>query len=90
MHPPLGLLTVAALVPAGIEQKLIDLNIQSLKKEDIRWADMVFISAMTIQKKSVLEIIRVCKEYDVKIVAGGPLFTARHSKFPEIHHLLHL
>jgi len=73
--PPLGLLTVATLLPKKWEKKLIDLNVEDLKDEDILWADYVFLSAMILQKNSVKEIIRKAKKFDKKIVAGGPLFT---------------
>ncbi|MCX7778683.1 MAG: DUF4070 domain-containing protein [Patescibacteria group bacterium] len=73
--PPLGLLTVAALLPKEWEKRLVDLNVNKLKDEDLKWADFVFISAMIIQKKSVKKIVRRCKKFSTKIVAGGPLFT---------------
>jgi len=73
--PPLGLLTVAALLPKEWEKKLIDLNVTKLKNKDLEWVDLVFISAMIVQKESVKEIVRKCKKYKVKTVAGGPLFT---------------
>lgn len=88
VHPPLGLLTVAALLPADTNQKLVDLNIQQLKKKDLEWADMVFLSAMAVQEESVREIVRTCRSNGVPIVAGGPLFSAQPEKFPDIDHLV--
>lgn len=81
--PPLGLLTVAALLPQKWDKKLIDLNIQKLTEKDLRWADFVFISAMIVQKDSVNEIIRQAKKFQKKIVAGGPLFTTGYEEFLE-------
>lgn len=79
--PPLGLLTVAAILPKEWDKKLIDLNIQKLKDEDIEWADFVFISAMVIHKESANEIVKIAKKFNKKIVAGGPLFTTGHEEF---------
>ncbi len=81
--PPLGLLTVAALLPKEWEKKVIDLNLQNLNEEDLNWADFVFISAMVIQKESVREIINLAKKLGKKIVAGGPLFTTDYEEFLE-------
>jgi len=79
--PPLGLLTVAAMLPAAWEKRLVDMNVRHLADEDLLWADYVFISAMTIQRASAEEVIARCRKLGVKTVAGGPLFTTYHNDF---------
>jgi len=85
---PLGILTVAALLPAEWSKKLTDLNVSPLKDKDIHWADFVFISAMSVQLPSVKQIISRCLLLHTKVVAGGPLFTEEYEQFPEIDHLI--
>jgi len=79
--PPLGLLTVASLLPKRWEKKLIDMNIDELSADNIEWADMVFVSAMIVQKDSAREVIERVKNLGKKVVAGGPLFTTGWKKF---------
>ena len=87
-NPPLGLATVAALIPADWDKRLVDLNVSQLDQKDIEWADFVFISAMEVQRKSVISLIARCKASGKKIVAGGPLFTAEYLRFQEVDHLV--
>jgi len=84
--PPLGLLTMASLLPKEWEIKLIDINVEKLKDKHIKWTDIVFISAMLIQEKSTKEIIQLCRHYGKKIVAGGPAFTALKKDFALVDH----
>ena len=79
--PPLGLLTVAALLPQDWTIRLIDLNIQKLREEDLAWADLVMISAMIAQKQSVSSILEECRRLNKKVVAGGPLFNGAEEEY---------
>jgi radical SAM superfamily enzyme YgiQ (UPF0313 family) len=87
-HPPLGLLTVAAMLPDEWEKRVVDLNVTPLKNEDLAWADYVFVSAMYAQKTSAEEVIEACRAAGVKIVAGGPYFTSNDDDFERVDHLV--
>jgi len=88
VNPPLGLLTVAAMLSEDWEKKLVDMNVTTLNDKDLKWADFVFISAISIQKESAKDIITRCKKVGVKIVAGGPLFTTEYEEFEGVDHFV--
>jgi len=86
--PPLGLLTVAAMLPRDWELKLVDTNVAPLADRDIAWADWVFLSGMIVHKDAAHEIARRCAALGRPVIAGGPLFTTGHWEFPEIRHFV--
>lgn len=86
--PPLGLLTIAAMLPNKWNKKLVDLNIADIKDKDITWADMIFISAMLVQKGNAQEIISRCKAQGKTVVAGGPAFTTGYKQFFGVDHFV--
>ncbi|RTZ89761.1 MAG: B12-binding domain-containing radical SAM protein [Deltaproteobacteria bacterium] len=87
-QPPLGLLTVGAMLPKDWSVRLIDMNVTRLTAWDLQGVDYVFLSAMVVQKASALQVISKCKKAGVKVVAGGPLFTSEYDQFDEVDHLI--
>ncbi len=86
--PPLGLLTLGAMLPEEWSKRLVDINVTMLTETDLAWADYVFISAMVVQRESARRIITRCKEVGVKVVAGGPLFTSEYQEFEDVDHFI--
>jgi len=70
--PPLSLLTVAALLPGNYEARIVDMNVLSLRQADLDWADIVFTSAMLVQKESLARLVERVNKAGKPIVAGGP------------------
>ena len=86
--PPLGLLTVAAMLPKHWELRLVDMNVERLRDKDVEWADYVFLSAMLVHREAIAGIAARCQRLGKPVVAGGPLFTTSHEAFPEIPHFV--
>jgi radical SAM superfamily enzyme YgiQ (UPF0313 family) len=85
--PPLGLLTVSALLPPTWQRRLVDLNVQSLKNSDIDWADVVFATAMLVQKDSLKKVVNRCKKRGKRVVVGGPYITTTIEELPDADHI---
>ncbi len=86
--PPLGALTVAAMLPASWNKRLVDMNVRDLQDADLRWADYVFVSAMIAQERSARIVIERCRRLGIKIVGGGPLFHSYQDDFHEVDHVI--
>jgi radical SAM superfamily enzyme YgiQ (UPF0313 family) len=72
-QPPLGLMTVAALLPKAWKKRLVDANVERLRDRDLAWADVALISAMHIQRDSLAAIIERCRARGLRTVVGGPI-----------------
>ena len=88
--PPLGLLTVASMLPQEWQKRLVDMNTTDLSDAAIKWADLVFVSAMVVQQDSTREAIDRCKRLGTRVVAGGPLFRPGYETFgfDDVDHLI--
>ncbi len=88
--PPLGLLTVAAMLPSEWEKKLVDMNAAKLRDRDLQWADYVFISAMVVQQDSAQEVVSRCRAFSTKVVAGGPMYRTGYEDvgFDDVDHII--
>src|ERR1039458_6808762 len=86
--PPLGLLTIAAMLPEEWEKTLVDVNVRPLRERDLASADVVLVSAMIAQRHSAVKLTARCRAAGKIIVAGGPLFTIEHAQFPDVDHFV--
>ncbi len=86
--PPLGLLTVAALLPKEWELRLIDLNAGRLTDADLDWADSAWIGGMTIQAPSGESVLDRCRAAGLLTVVGGPMATCEPERFDRADHLV--
>ena len=79
-QPPLGLMTVAALLPVAWKKRLVDTNVERLRDRDLKWADVVLVSGMHIQRESLVEIVERCRAHGLRTVVGGPIATPAERK----------
>ena len=86
--PPLSLLTVSALLPPSWERRLIDMNVRRLQPADIRWADIVLVSGMLIQKESLLRVVNLCNAVGKQVVVGGPYVSGSKEGVPGANHIV--
>ena len=85
--PPLGLLTVSAMLPESWERRLVDMNVRELTEADVEWADIVLASAMIVQKDSLERVVSLCKQRGRRVVVGGPYVSTSAEKLPEADHI---
>jgi radical SAM superfamily enzyme YgiQ (UPF0313 family) len=86
--PPLGLLTVAAMLPEDYEITLVDMSVEPLFEAAVACADLVFTSSMLIQKESLEKVIRLCRNHGTRVVAGGPYPTSCHERIEGVDHFV--
>ncbi len=87
-YPPLGLLTISALLPPHWKRKLVDLNVEKLRDKDLAWADVAFLSAMLVQGPYLSRLIARCREAGLRTVVGGPITSADASSHEEADHVV--
>ncbi len=84
MLPPLGLVTVAAILPQEWEFKLVDRNVRQVTEAEWAWADLVILSAMIVQKEDLLHQIQEAKQRGKRVAVGGPYATALPQEISEV------
>ena len=87
-QPPLGLMTVAALLPITWKKKLVDTNVEQLRERDLAWADVVFLSGMQIQSPSLLALVQRCRARGLRTVVGGPIASSIPSEALKADHVM--
>lgn len=86
--PPLGLMTVAAMLPEEMEVSLLDLNVTPLSAARVNAADLVFVSAMQVQEESLERVIRLCNRLKKPVVAGGPYPSTSPERIAGVTHFV--
>lgn len=87
-QPPLGLMTVAALLPMAWNKRLVDINVERLLDRDLDWADVALLSAMHIQKDALLAILKRCRAIGLRTVVGGPIASSLSPEEINADHLV--
>lgn len=85
--PPLGLLTIAGMLPSEWEPRLVDMNVESLSADQIEWADIVMVSAMIVQNKSLEKVVAMCRAMGKKVAVGGPYVSTSSERLPDADHI---
>lgn len=86
--PPLGLLTVASLLPADWDVTLVDMNVEPLRAAAVSAADLVFTSSMIVQRESHERVVRLCNELGTPVVAGGPYPSSDCERIEGVDHFV--
>jgi len=86
--PPLGLMTVASLLPDSFDVTLVDMNTEPLKEGAVKQADLVFVSAMMIQKESFERVVALCNRLGKTVVAGGPYPSGSYRNIAGVDHFI--
>jgi radical SAM superfamily enzyme YgiQ (UPF0313 family) len=87
-QPPLGLLTIGALLPSDWDKRLIDTNVERLKDSDLAWADVALISGMHVQQQDLVAIVRRCHALGLRTVVGGPITSSLSAAELEADHIV--
>jgi radical SAM superfamily enzyme YgiQ (UPF0313 family) len=87
-QPPLGLMTVAALLPKNWQKRLVDTNVERLRDRDLDWADVVLLSAMHIQHDDLAGIVERCRRRGLKTVVGGPIASSLSAEQLKADHVV--
>jgi radical SAM superfamily enzyme YgiQ (UPF0313 family) len=87
-QPPLGLMTVGALLPRSWKKRLVDTNVQRLRDRDLEWADVVLLSGMLVQQESLVSIVERCREAGVRTVVGGPIASSLPKEVLKADHVV--
>jgi radical SAM superfamily enzyme YgiQ (UPF0313 family) len=72
LMPPLGLITVAALCPSEWTLRLVDEAVEDLTDDDLRWADLVMVGGMEVQKEGMGEVLARARCLGRRTIVGGP------------------
>ena len=87
-YPPLGLLTVSALLPQSWQKRVVDLNVRRLRDADLDWADVAFFSGMVVQGPAMAAQIANARRRGLRTVVGGPISSAQPPTIAEAHHIV--